>query len=136
MAVGNGNFPDRNDRRYISAAMDAPMLERQYESNLGRRWRDDQDADALHELIEAHIRLVVRIATKYKGYGLPIGDLIQEETQAFWRPPTGSTPSATCAFQHMQLGGSWPQCRNISCGIHRLSASARPRSKEPIFQSA
>ena len=30
MAVGNGNFPDRNDRRYISAAMDAPMLERQY----------------------------------------------------------------------------------------------------------
>ena len=78
MAVGNGNFPDRNDRRYISAAMDAPMLERQYESNLGRRWRDDQDADALHELIEAHIRLVVRIATKYKGYGLPIGDLIQE----------------------------------------------------------
>ena len=78
MAVGNGNFPDRNDRRYISAAMDAPMLERQYESDLGRRWRDDQDADALHELIEAHIRLVVRIATKYKGYGLPIGDLIQE----------------------------------------------------------
>lgn len=78
MAVGNGNFPDRNDRRYISAAMDAPMLERQYESNLGRRWRDDQDSDALHELIEAHIRLVVRIASKYKGYGLPIGDLIQE----------------------------------------------------------
>ena len=78
MAVGNGNFPDRNDRRYISAAMDAPMLERQYESNLGRRWRDDQDADALHELIEAHIRLVVRIASKHKGYGLPIGDLIQE----------------------------------------------------------
>ena len=78
MAVGNGNFPDRNDRRYISAAMDAPMLERQYESDLGRRWRDDQDADALHELIEAHIRLVVRIASKYKGYGLPIGDLIQE----------------------------------------------------------
>ena len=78
MAVGNGNFPDRNDRRYISAAMDAPMLERQYESNLGRRWRDKQDAGALHELIEAHIRLVVRIATKYKGYGLPIGDLIQE----------------------------------------------------------
>ncbi|MGB0629477.1 MAG: RNA polymerase factor sigma-32 [Alphaproteobacteria bacterium] len=78
MAVGNGNFPDRNDRRYISAAMDAPMLEREYESNLGRRWRDDQDPEALHELIESHIRLVVRIASKFKGYGLPIGDLIQE----------------------------------------------------------
>ncbi|MFT5485787.1 MAG: RNA polymerase sigma-32 factor [Paracoccaceae bacterium] len=78
MAVANGNYPDKNDRRYISAAMDAPMLEREYEVQLARRWRDEEDADALHEIIEAHIRLVVRIATKFKGYGLPIGDLIQE----------------------------------------------------------
>jgi len=78
MAAANGNFPDKNDRRYISAAMDAPMLEREYEAELARRWRDDEDADALHEIIEAHIRLVVRIASKFKGYGLPIGDLIQE----------------------------------------------------------
>lgn len=78
MAVANGNFPDKNDRRYISAAMDAPMLEREYEADLARRWRDEEDADALHEIITAHIRLVVRIATKFKGYGLPIGDLIQE----------------------------------------------------------
>lgn len=78
MAVANGNFPDKNDRRYISAAMDAPMLEREYEADLARRWRDEEDADALHEIITAHIRLVVRIASKFKGYGLPIGDLIQE----------------------------------------------------------
>lgn len=78
MAVANGNFPDKNDRRYISAAMDAPMLEREYEVALARRWRDEEDSDALHEIIEAHIRLVVRIASKFKGYGLPIGDLIQE----------------------------------------------------------
>ena len=78
MAVANGNFPDKNDRRYISAAMDAPMLEREYEVALARRWRDEEDADALHEIIEAHIRLVVRIASKFKGYGLPIGALIQE----------------------------------------------------------
>ena len=78
MAVANGNYPDKNDRRYISAAMDAPMLEREYEVQLARRWREDEDANALHEIIEAHIRLVVRIASKFKGYGLPIGDLIQE----------------------------------------------------------
>ena len=78
MAVANGNYPDKNDRRYISAAMDAPLLEREYEVQLARRWREDEDADALHEIIEAHIRLVVRIASKFKGYGLPIGDLIQE----------------------------------------------------------
>ncbi len=78
MAVANGNFPDKNDRRYISAAMDAPMLEREYEVALARRWRDEEDSEALHEIIEAHIRLVVRIASRFKGYGLPIGDLIQE----------------------------------------------------------
>ncbi len=78
MAVASGNYPDKNDRRYISAAMDAPLLERDYEVQLARRWREEGDADALHEIIEAHIRLVVRIASKFKGYGLPIGDLIQE----------------------------------------------------------
>lgn len=78
MTVSNGNFPDKNDRRYISAAMDAPMLEREYEMELGRRWRDLKDEQALHEIIESHIRLVVRIASKFKGYALPIGDLIQE----------------------------------------------------------
>ncbi|MAM67412.1 MAG: RNA polymerase factor sigma-32 [Rhodospirillaceae bacterium] len=78
MAVSNGNFPDKNDRRYISAAMSAPMLEREYEMDLGRRWRDHKDDQALHEMIESHIRLVVRIASKFKGYGLPVGDLIQE----------------------------------------------------------
>jgi RNA polymerase sigma-32 factor len=78
MAVANGIFPDQNDRRYISAAMDAPMLEREHEADLARRWRDDEDADALHEIVTAHVRLVVRIASKFKGYGLPIGDLIQE----------------------------------------------------------
>ena len=78
MALANAAQPDRNDRRYIAAAMDAPMLERGYEAALARRWRDNRDEKALHEIIEAHIRLVVRIAGKFRGYGLPMGDLMQE----------------------------------------------------------
>ncbi|PPR09714.1 MAG: RNA polymerase sigma factor RpoH [Alphaproteobacteria bacterium MarineAlpha11_Bin1] len=78
MAAGKGNFPDKNDRKYISAAMEAPMLERDYEANLGRQWRTLGDTASLHQLVESHIRLVVRVAVKYKGYGLPISDLIQE----------------------------------------------------------
>jgi RNA polymerase sigma-32 factor len=58
--------------------MDAPLLEREHEANLARRWRDKRDEKALHEIIEAHIRLVVRIAGKFRGYGLPLADLIQE----------------------------------------------------------
>lgn len=78
MAKSNGMYMDPGDRRYITAAMKAPMLERAHEMDLGRRWRDDGDDDALHEIITAHVRLVVKIAAGFKGYGLPIPDLIQE----------------------------------------------------------
>ena len=78
MAQGSTSYPDRGDRRYISAVMDAPILEREHEADLARRWREKGDESALGELITAHIRLVVRIASKFRGYGLPVGDLIQE----------------------------------------------------------
>lgn len=63
---------------YIREAMDAPMLEREHEFDLARRWREEKDEKALHELIQSYTRLVVSIASKFKNYGLPIGDLIQE----------------------------------------------------------
>ncbi len=78
MAKGSTSYPDRGDRRYISAVMDMPLLEREHEANLARRWREDGDERALGELTAAHIRLVVRIASRFHGYGLPVGDLIQE----------------------------------------------------------
>ena len=78
MAQGSTSYPDRGDRRYISTVMDAPILEREHEADLARRWREGGDKSALGELITAHIRLVVRIASKFRGYGLPVGDLIQE----------------------------------------------------------
>ena len=78
MAQGSTSYPDRGDRRYISTVMDAPILEREHEADLARRWRERGDESALGELITAHIRLVVRIASKFRGYGLPVGDLIQE----------------------------------------------------------
>jgi RNA polymerase sigma-32 factor len=58
--------------------MRAPLLEREVEADLARRWLNDRDEEALHELIEAHGRLVVRIAVGFKGSGLPVADLVQE----------------------------------------------------------
>lgn len=58
--------------------MQVPLLDRDHEADLGRRWRDKKDQKALHELITSHVRLVVRIAAGFRGYGLPLGDLIQE----------------------------------------------------------
>ena len=69
---------DRNERRYIAAAMEAPMLERAHEAELARSWRGQHTQSALNALITSHIRLVVRIASAFRGYGLPLADLIQE----------------------------------------------------------
>lgn len=63
---------------YIKASMDAPLLEKEHELNLARRWRDHKDEKALHELVTAYARLVISAAVKFKHYGLPVGDLIQE----------------------------------------------------------
>jgi RNA polymerase sigma-32 factor len=78
MASTKASQTDRNDRRYMSAAMDAPLLEREHEVSLARRWLDRRDEAALHELVTAHVRLVVRIAVGFRRSGLPVADLIQE----------------------------------------------------------
>lgn len=64
--------------RYIRTAMDEPLLEREHELALARRWKEHKDEKALHEMVRSYTRLVVAIAAKFKNYGLPMGDLIQE----------------------------------------------------------
>ena len=65
-------------RRFIKRAMKAPLLEREHERDLARRWRDKQDEAALHELVNAHVPLVVATSARFRNYSLPMGDLIQE----------------------------------------------------------
>ncbi|MDF1770029.1 RNA polymerase factor sigma-32 [Maricaulis sp.] len=69
---------DAGEQRFVKSAMARPLLSREDESDLARRWRDDRDEAALHELTEAHMRLVIAVAAKFKRYGLPFSDLIQE----------------------------------------------------------
>jgi RNA polymerase sigma-32 factor len=65
-------------RRLVRAAMAAPYLERDEERELARRWREADDEDALHRLTASHMRLVIAIAAKFRRYGLPSSDLVQE----------------------------------------------------------
>jgi len=65
-------------RRYLQEIARIPMLEPKEEVELSRRWRDDGDVNAAHRLVTSHLRLVAKIAFKYRGYGLPVGDLIAE----------------------------------------------------------
>src|SRR6202047_5656948 len=54
------------------------MLERQEEYLLAKRWREHGDHEAAHKLVNSHLRLVAKIARGYRGYGLPISDVISE----------------------------------------------------------
>jgi RNA polymerase sigma-32 factor len=65
-------------RSFVKAAMDAPFLSREEEHALAVRWRDLKDNEALHRLTSAHMRLVIAIAARFRNYGLPVSDLIQE----------------------------------------------------------
>jgi len=58
--------------------MAAPFLEREEERRLAQKWRGSQDEQALHRLAHAHMRLVIALATRFRHYGLPVADLIQE----------------------------------------------------------
>jgi len=64
--------------RYLEEIRQFPMLEPQEEYMLAKRWREHDDRDAAHELVTSHLRLVARIAMGYRGYGLPIGEVVSE----------------------------------------------------------
>jgi RNA polymerase sigma-32 factor len=65
-------------REFVRAAMQAPYLERGEEHDLAVRWRDGKDQAALHRLTQAHMRLVIAVAARFRNFGLPMSDLIQE----------------------------------------------------------
>ncbi|UYB52890.1 RNA polymerase sigma factor RpoH [Xanthomonas sp. AM6] len=63
---------------YIGAVHQIPVLTSEEERELAVRYRDQEDLDAARELVHSHLRFVVHVARGYNGYGLPLGDLIQE----------------------------------------------------------
>jgi len=64
--------------RYLEEIWQVPMLEPQDEFMLAKRWREHGDHEAAHKLVNSHLRLVAKIAMGYRGYGLPISELISE----------------------------------------------------------
>jgi RNA polymerase sigma-32 factor len=70
----------QTSHKIYDVAFKAPMLEKKHELELATRWKNNKDADALAELTNSYIRLAISIANKFKHYGLPRADLIQEGT--------------------------------------------------------
>jgi RNA polymerase sigma-32 factor len=65
-------------RQFVKQAMKVPMLGPDHERDLAIRWRDNHDERALHELTTAYMRLVISMASRFRNYGLPMSDLVQE----------------------------------------------------------
>ena len=81
--MAKGNIPvfrsgDGGLTRYLEEIRRFPMLEPQQEYMLAKRYHEHDDRDAAHQLVTSHLRLVAKIAMGYRGYGLPIGEVISE----------------------------------------------------------
>ena len=70
--------PDGNLSRYLDQIRAFPMLEQSQEYMLAKAWKEKGDVAAAHQLVTSHLRLVAKIAMGYRGYGLPVADLISE----------------------------------------------------------
>ncbi|MDZ4319386.1 MAG: RNA polymerase factor sigma-32, partial [Phenylobacterium sp.] len=70
--------PEGGLSRYLSDIRKFPMLAKDEEFMLAKRWQEHEDPEAAHRLVTSHLRLVAKIAMGYRGYGLPIGEVISE----------------------------------------------------------
>jgi RNA polymerase sigma-32 factor len=70
--------PEGNLNSYLQDIRKFPMLELDEEYMLAQSWRERGDVDAAHKLVTSHLRLVAKIAMGYRGYGLPVSELISE----------------------------------------------------------
>jgi RNA polymerase sigma-32 factor len=80
MAVRNlpSLVSDSNLARYLAEIRQFPMLEQSEEFMLAKRWTEHQDTEAAHKMVTSHLRLVAKIAMGYRGYGLPMSEVISE----------------------------------------------------------
>ena len=78
MASIDSEYSQRANRDFVKKAMARPLLEQEEEYELARRWRDHEDEMALHQLTSAYMRLVISMAGRFRNYGLPLTDLVQE----------------------------------------------------------
>lgn len=126
----------RADNRFIRRIMRQSLLERDDELKLAKSWRDNEDERALHQLVLAYSRLVVSIASKFRHYGLPLGDLIQEGNIGIMQAASRFDPNVKSGFQPIPSGGFAPQSRIMSCATGRLCAPARHRRINPFSSNS
>src|SRR5436305_344976 len=82
--------------RYLSEIRKVPMLEPQEEYMFAKRWREHEDREAAHALVTSHLRLVDKIAMGYRGYGLPISEVVSEGNVGLMQAVNRFEPDKGC----------------------------------------
>jgi RNA polymerase sigma-32 factor len=99
--------------RYLDEIKRFPILESQQESMLAKRWREHDDRGAAHQLVTSHLRLVAKIAMGYRGYGLPMCEIVSEGNVGLMLAAERSEPER--GFRPaMRCGGSRPRFAQAS----------------------
>ena len=97
--------PDDNLSKYLARIRSFPILEKDEEYMLAKAWSEREDVEAAHQLVTSHLRLVAKIAMGYRGYGLPLSDLISEGNIGMMHGLKNSILKGVSGWLHMQCGG-------------------------------
>ena len=89
---------DSGLKRFCAQTRQFPMLEADEERRLARRWREHEDGEAARRLVSSHLRLAVKIASGYAGYGLPAGEIVSEGNVGLMRALERFDPDMGCRF--------------------------------------
>ena len=108
--VSEGNLS-----RYLQDIRKFPMLEQDEEYMLARRWRDDGDVESAHKLVTSHLRLVAKIAMGYRGYGLPLSELISEGNVGMMQAVKRFDPERGFRLATYAMWWIRPPSRSTSC---------------------
>src|ERR1700739_4099880 len=84
--------------RYVDNVRRFPRLEPQQEYTLAKSWRERHERDAADRLVTSHLRLVVKVAAQYRGYGLPVAELISEGNVGLMHAVNRFEPDKGCRF--------------------------------------
>ena len=98
MAYTDDPTTQRANVRFIRKSMKQPILTREREMDLARRWCDEKDEHALHQLINSYTRLVISMASRFRSYGLPMGDLVQEGSVGLMQAAARFEPARDIRF--------------------------------------
>jgi hypothetical protein len=122
--------------RYLSEIKKFPILAPEEEFMLAKRWREHGDTDAAARLVNSHLRLVAKIAMGYRGYGLPVSELISEGNIGLMQGVKKFEPDRGFASPPTPCGGFAPRSRNSSAQLEPGQDGHHRGSEEAVLQPA